>query len=127
MAGPTTRKKGAHCKKKGYKRAHATKSRSRDIDQIQDDLKKEVATGAKIAFEADEDLPGLGQFYCTPCGRHFITANARDVHIVSKVHKRRLKDVAQEQYTQNEAERAAGKSIEAYTPAHAPAAAVASS
>ncbi|ETW06511.1 hypothetical protein H310_02743 [Aphanomyces invadans] len=122
MAGPTTRKKGAHCKKKGYKRAHATKSRSRDIDQIQDDLKKEEETGVKMTFELDEDLPGLGQYYCTPCGRHFITANARDVHIASKVHKRRMKDVAQEQYTQKEAERAAGKSIETYTPAHPTAA-----
>jgi hypothetical protein len=23
-----------------------------------------------MAFEADDDLPGLGQFYCTPCGRY---------------------------------------------------------
>ena len=30
----------------------------------------------------------------------------------------RLKDVAQEQYTMAEAERAAGKSIEEYKPAH---------
>ncbi|OQS01339.1 hypothetical protein ACHHYP_01367 [Achlya hypogyna] len=119
MAGPTTGKKGAHCKKKGYKRGHATKSRSRDIDQIQDDLKKEAATGKPMAFEVDEDLPGLGQFYCTPCGRHFMDAVARAVHIKSKVHKRRLKDVAQEQYSQKEAERAAGKSVEAYVPIRA--------
>jgi hypothetical protein len=30
----------------------------------------------------------------------------------SKIHKRRLKDVAQEQYTQEEADRAAGKTKE---------------
>ncbi|CAK4502795.1 unnamed protein product [Aphanomyces euteiches] len=119
MAGPTTGKKRAHAKKKGYKRSHATCNRARDIDQIQDDLKKESETGAKITFEMDEDLPGLGQYYCTPCARHFITANACDVHIASKVHKRRMKDVAQEQYSQKEAERAAGKSIEVYTPVHA--------
>lgn len=35
MAGRTTGKKNLHSKKKGYKRSHATKSRSRDIDQIQ--------------------------------------------------------------------------------------------
>ncbi|KAF0682472.1 Aste57867_25424 [Aphanomyces stellatus] len=121
MAGPTTGKKRAHCKKKGYKRAHATCNRSRDIDQIQDDLKKEQELGQKMTFDMDEDLPGLGQYYCTPCGRHFITANARDVHIVSKVHKRRMKDVAQEQYTQKEAERAAGKSVETYVPVRAAA------
>ncbi|EQC39150.1 hypothetical protein SDRG_03356 [Saprolegnia diclina VS20] len=119
MAGPTTGKKRAHCKKKGYKRGHATKSRSRDIDQIQDDLKKEETTGTVMTFELDEDLPGLGQFYCTPCGRHFMDEVARTVHIKSKVHKRRLKDVAQEQYSQKEAERAAGKSVEAYVPIRA--------
>lgn len=52
--GKTTGKHRAHCKKKGYKRSHATKNRSRDIDQIQDDLKKNV----EMTFEIDEDLPG---------------------------------------------------------------------
>jgi hypothetical protein len=111
--------KRAHAKKKGYKRGHATKNRRRDIDQIQDDLKKERETGKTITFEIDEDLPGLGQHYCTPCGRHFMDSTARIVHLKSKVHKRRLKDVAQEQYTQNEAERGAGKSVEKYIPTRA--------
>jgi len=79
-------------------------------------LKKEKSTGLKMAFEYDEDLPGLGQFYCTPCGRHFTDAKTRDEHIKTKVHKRRMKDVAQEQYTQAEADRAAGKSVEKYVP-----------
>lgn len=35
MPGRTKSKPGAHCKKKQYKRSHATKCRSRDIDQIQ--------------------------------------------------------------------------------------------
>lgn len=35
MGGRTTGKKNLHSKKKGYKRSHATKSRARDIDQIQ--------------------------------------------------------------------------------------------
>ncbi|DAZ98005.1 TPA: hypothetical protein N0F65_005163 [Lagenidium giganteum] len=118
MGGPKQRKKGAHCKKKYYKRSHATKCRARDIDQIQDDLKVEVATGKKMEFEKDEDLPGLGQYYCTPCARHFIDAKTRDVHLATKVHKRRMKDVAQKQYTHAEAAMAAGKTIEKYTPAH---------
>ncbi|EEY69058.1 uncharacterized protein PITG_05234 [Phytophthora infestans T30-4] len=107
----------AHAKKKQYKRGHATKNRSRDIDQIQDDLRAEKVTGKSTAFEEDEDLPGLGQFYCTPCGRHFIDAKTRDVHLKTKVHKRRLKDVAQKQYTQNEAMQGAGKGVETYKPA----------
>jgi hypothetical protein len=32
----------------------------------------------------------LGQYYCTPCGRHFIDEKTRDVHLKTKVHKRRL-------------------------------------
>ncbi|KAE8882018.1 hypothetical protein PF005_g7535 [Phytophthora fragariae] len=109
----------AHAKKKQYKRGHATKNRSRDIDQIQDDLRVEKLTGKNMNFEEDEDLPGLGQFYCTPCGRHFIDEKTRDVHLKTKVHKRRMKDVAQKQYTQNEAMQGAGKGVEAYKPAHA--------
>lgn len=58
-------------KKKEYYRSHKTANRAKDIDQIQDELKKEKDTGAKIAFEIDDDLPGLGQHYCGPCARHF--------------------------------------------------------
>jgi hypothetical protein len=36
-----------------------------------------------------EFADSLGQFYCTPCGRHFIDATTRDVHMKTKVHKRR--------------------------------------
>lgn len=57
-AGRTTGKKRAHAKKKCYKRGHSTKCRSRDVDQIQDDLKKEKLTGKSMTFEIDEDLPG---------------------------------------------------------------------
>lgn len=116
--GPGRRKKGAHCKNKNYKRAHATKSRRRDVDQIQDDLKKEASAGHTLSFPIDEDLPGLGQYYCTPCARHFIDEFTKNAHVKSKLHKRRIKDVSQEQYTLEEAERGAGKTKEKYTPAH---------
>lgn len=45
-------------KNKSYKKGHRTRCRGRDIDQIQDDLKKEETVGSKMAFEADDDLPG---------------------------------------------------------------------
>ena len=51
-------KNNAH-KKKEYKKRHATWCRPRDIDQIQDDIKKEHETMKKTEFETDEDLPGL--------------------------------------------------------------------
>ena len=59
-----------------------------------------------------------GQFYCLECARHFNDQHALDEHRISKVHKRRLKDLAQKKYTQEEAEFAAGKTKEVLPPAH---------
>jgi bud site selection protein 20 len=87
--GRTRNHKSRTTKKKCYKKTHDTKRRRRDIDQIQDDLEKEKGTGQKIEFEADDDLPGLGQYYCTPCARHFMDQVTLDAHQASKLHKRR--------------------------------------
>ena len=106
-------------KKKEYKKGHDTKRRRRDIDQIQDDLQKEAETGKGLEFEADDDLPGQGQFYCKFCARHFADQGTLTVHEGTKDHRRRLKDVAQEKYTQEEADRAAGKSVEVLPPVNA--------
>ena len=76
-------------KNKQYKKGNDTKRRKRDIDQVQDDLKKQAEIGRKLEFEADEDLPGMGQFYCTPCGRHFVNQETLEAHEKSKIHKRR--------------------------------------
>mmetsp|Transcript_56289 Transcript_56289/g.98803 ORF Transcript_56289/g.98803 Transcript_56289/m.98803 type:complete len:129 (-) Transcript_56289:117-503(-) len=107
-------------KNKEYKKGIDTKRRPRDVDQIQDDIAKEAELGKKMEFEYDEDLPGLGQFYCTQCGRHFGDQSTLDIHTDSKLHKRRLRTLAIEQYTQDEAERAAGKTKEVLPPAHGP-------
>ncbi|CAN0163705.1 unnamed protein product [Ectocarpus sp. 4 AP-2014] len=112
--------KGGHkTKNKEYKKGHATKNRRKDVDQIQDELVVEEEKGEEMVFEVDDDLPGQGQFYCTPCARHFTDQQTKSTHIRSKLHKRRMKDVAQEQYTQAEAERGAGMTKETYPPAHA--------
>ena len=118
-------------KNKQFKKQHATKSRRRDIDQIQDDLakiqqthvtlidtSKEIVDQLKINCEYDEDLPGLGQHYCVPCGRHFSDENTLQIHQNTKDHKRRLKDLSQPQYTQTEAEFGARKTKEILPPAH---------
>jgi hypothetical protein len=60
----------------------------------------------------------MGQFYCTQCARHFGNQQALDAHLATKVHKRRLKDLAQEQYTQEEADRGVGMTKEILPPAH---------
>jgi Zinc-finger double-stranded RNA-binding len=111
--------KGGHkTKNKQFKKSHCTANRSMDVDQIQDNLEKEQELGRKTDFEFDDDLPGGGQFYCTPCARHFMDQDNLDKHTKSKIHKRRMKDVAQEKYTQAEADAGAGKSKEVYAPAH---------
>jgi len=50
-------------KNKQYKKQHDVKRRRKDIDQIQDEIKKVETTGEPIAFELDDDLPGQYQ-YC---------------------------------------------------------------
>ncbi|CAM9160146.1 unnamed protein product [Laminaria digitata] len=111
--------KGGHrTKNKEYKKGHATKNRRKDVDQIQDELVVEEEKGEETVFDVDDDLPGQGQFYCTPCARHFTDGKTKETHLRSKLHKRRMKDVAQEQYTQAEAERGAGMTREKYPPAH---------
>ena len=45
-------------KKKCYKKALDVKRRPRDVDQIQDDLKREKELNQPMTFELDDDLPG---------------------------------------------------------------------
>jgi bud site selection protein 20 len=105
-------------KKKVYKKAIKTWCRPRDIDQVQDDIIKETKDQKKMEFEFDDDLPGCGQFYCTPCARHFMSQVYLDTHLTSRPHKRRMKDIQQEQYSQAEADRGSGKTKEILPPAH---------
>jgi hypothetical protein len=77
-------------KKKIYKKSICTARRPRDIDQIQDDLEQEQKEGSKLTFEVSDDLPGLGQYYCTQCARHFIDETTLRHHTASKLHKRRF-------------------------------------
>ncbi len=58
----------------------------------------------------NEDLPGLGQFYCLQCAKYFVDKASLDHHTTGKNHKRRLKVLKDKPYTQEEAEAAAGKS-----------------
>ena len=106
-------------KNKQYRKAHKTARNGKYIDEIQDDLKKEKELGTKLSFEIDDDLPGLGQYYCTPCARHFIDETTLLQHNKSRGHKRRLKDCAEEQYTQDEADFGAGRGKVVYTSAAA--------
>ena len=68
-----------------------------------------------MSFEEDDNLPGLGNFYCVYCARHFADLVTLDRHKLTKAHKRRLKDVKQETYSQEVADYSAGKTKESLT------------
>eukprot|EP00933_Yihiella_yeosuensis_P082517 TRINITY_DN96424_c0_g1_i1.p1 TRINITY_DN96424_c0_g1~~TRINITY_DN96424_c0_g1_i1.p1 ORF type:complete len:112 (-),score=31.91 TRINITY_DN96424_c0_g1_i1:50-385(-) len=89
----------------------AKKRRSKDIDQVHDDLKvpQKFAPGE---LPMDEDLPGMGQYYCICCTRYFATKEVLKQHEKSKLHKRRLAKAKDDPHTQKDADAAVGYSTE---------------
>jgi len=68
-----------------------TKRRKKDIDQIYTEMLPENIERTKTEATAwDEDKPGLGQHYCIPCARYFISAKAIEDHVKTKQHKNRF-------------------------------------
>ncbi|XP_030846794.1 zinc finger protein 593-like [Strongylocentrotus purpuratus] len=95
---------------KGYthiKKKYRTKRKTKDLDEIDEDLKPQHA--AKLLHQkVDFDKPGSAQHYCLHCARYFVDEGAMKAHFRQKTHKRRLKALEMEPYTQKEAEAAAG-------------------
>ncbi|KAI4310419.1 hypothetical protein MLD38_035399 [Melastoma candidum] len=61
------------------------------------------------ALPVDEDLPGMGQYYCLHCDRYFSNVSVRDEHFKTKRHKKRVKlMMGPAPHTQLDAELAAG-------------------
>ncbi|CAA6666559.1 unnamed protein product [Spirodela intermedia] len=80
-------------------------------DMVYDELLKLVKTEAVEAksLPLNEDLPGMGQFYCLHCDRYFATAEVRDEHFKTKLHKKRVKQMmGPAPHTQLDADLAAG-------------------
>ena len=74
----------------GNGNAKKTKKRTRDIDQIYEEIKPEKVDQTKSDMTKwDEDKPGLGQFYCIACARYFISPKAMEDHAKTKPHKKR--------------------------------------
>ena len=94
-------------KNKAHRKMIKTKHRIKDLDQIAKDLEPENAEKL-LHQEEDDDLPGLGQYYCIHCARYFIEENALEVHYKTKEHKKRVKRTKEIPYTQKEAEMCAG-------------------
>ncbi|XP_037341772.1 zinc finger protein 593 [Pungitius pungitius] len=94
-------------KKKSISKTWKTKRRTKDLDQIHADMKPETA--AKLLHQkVDVDVTGCAQHYCLHCARYFVDLRSMKEHFKTKVHKRQLKKLREEPYTQAEAERAAG-------------------
>lgn len=93
---------------KASKRARRRRTLARAVDQIAEDLADAGKLAKLRAPPIDFDLPGLGQYYCVECARHFVDAGARKAHARSKPHKNRLKELKEKPYSQAEAEAAAG-------------------
>ncbi|KAI9140276.1 hypothetical protein BKA69DRAFT_1081169 [Paraphysoderma sedebokerense] len=82
------RRKRNHHGIRDLKRKFSTKNRTKDLDQIHEDLQPGAVEKLKNQ-EVDIDLPGLGQFYCVECSRYFVNEKSLSEHTKSKVHKRR--------------------------------------
>ena len=63
------RRKRVHKNIKDFKKKCRTRKRTKDLDQIHEDMKPENAEKlAEITKESgDMDLPGSGQYYCVHC------------------------------------------------------------
>lgn len=83
--------KGSSCKGIG-KRGGKTKTKTRDLDQISEDIMNREEFLKVLDSTGDEKISDL---YCVECSRTFQSSEVLDIHLRSKTHKhrvRRLKD-----------------------------------
>jgi len=93
--------RGSNSKKK-------TRRHTRDLDQVAADVKSKKHLQQYLDTKSPEDLPGFGQFYCTPCAKWYESETNFAKHEEGKPHKRRLRQLKEEPYSQKEAEAAVG-------------------
>ncbi|XP_031247674.1 zinc finger protein 593-like [Pistacia vera] len=90
-----------------HKTARLTKFLRKGDDAVYDELQKRDSEKNPLPF--DEDLPGMGQYYCFHCDRYFADLSTRDEHFKTKRHKKRLKEMmGTKPHTQLDADLAAG-------------------
>ncbi|KAF2758263.1 hypothetical protein EJ05DRAFT_476518 [Pseudovirgaria hyperparasitica] len=93
--------RGADSKKK-------TRRHTRDLDQIHADLHSDKHLQQYKDTKVAEDLPGLGQWYCTECSKWFEGEHNFEAHKKGKIHKKRVRQLKEVPYSQKEAEAAVG-------------------
>ncbi|KAL2751937.1 hypothetical protein ACRALDRAFT_2045165 [Sodiomyces alcalophilus JCM 7366] len=85
-----------------------TRRKTRDLDQIKADLLSPNHLKQYTDTKAPEDLPALGQYYCIECAKWFESEPNLVQHKRGKPHKRKVKDLRDDSYTQKVAEAAVG-------------------
>lgn len=93
---------------------YKTKRRTRDLDLILNDLSSPDSIQKLKQQPEDENLPGLGQYYCIHCAKYFLDNTALKGHLRGKVHKRRVKELSVNPYTSLESEAATGTNLEKF-------------
>jgi bud site selection protein 20 len=93
--GQTQRRKANLAKNKQYQKVRKTKHKTKDMDEILEDLKPENLIKIQNK-KLDENLPGLGQYPCVACSRYFIDKSHLETHYKGKEHKKRLKRLKEE-------------------------------
>lgn len=93
--------RGANSKKK-------TRRSTRGLDQAHADVASKKHLQRHLETHAPEDLPGFGQHYCVECAKFFESQANLDKHVKGKPHKRRLRQLKEDPYSQKEAEAAVG-------------------
>ncbi|KAL8971779.1 MAG: hypothetical protein Q9183_000894 [Haloplaca sp. 2 TL-2023] len=92
----------------GAVRRIKTKRRTRDLDQVHADLRSSKHLSEHKSAKPAEDLPGLGQWYCVECAKFFESEHSMQQHARGKNHKRRVRALKEEPYSQKEADAAVG-------------------
>ncbi|KAL6998197.1 hypothetical protein U1Q18_008324 [Sarracenia purpurea var. burkii] len=100
-----------HRKVKKRRYSHKTFRRSKfqlkGDDAVYEELQK--PDDEKKSLPVDEDLPGMGQYYCLHCDRYFASVSVRDEHFKTKRHRKRVKQMmGSAPHTQLDADLAAG-------------------
>lgn len=105
--GKTQRRRKNLSRNKQYQKIRKTKHKTKDIDEILEDMKPQNLIKIQTQ-KIDENLPGLGQFYCVFCARYFVDKHTLECHTVSKEHKKRVRRTKEEPYTIADSKRYGG-------------------
>ncbi|XP_071908292.1 uncharacterized protein [Coffea arabica] len=90
-----------------HKTARRTKFLVKGDDAVYEEL--HCMVGENKSLPVDEDLPGMGQYYCLHCDRYFANVAVRDEHFKTKRHRKRMKlMMGPAPHTQLDADLAAG-------------------